>query len=96
MTPPQIITHQALAQRLKGLNIYLVGMMGAGKSAVGPPLASALGYRFLDADDAISQVAGRSIADIFASEGEAGFRDLERRFTRESASFTRFSRCQLS
>jgi shikimate kinase len=78
MTPPQIITHQALAQRLKGLNIYLVGMMGAGKSAVGPPLASALGYRFLDADDAISQVAGRSIADIFASEGEAGFRDLER------------------
>ncbi len=78
MTPPKKITHQALAQRLKGLNIYLVGMMGAGKSAVGPPLASALGYRFLDADDAITQVAGRSIADIFASEGEAGFRDLER------------------
>ncbi|MFN5195032.1 MAG: shikimate kinase, partial [Cyanobacteriota bacterium] len=39
-----------LALRLQGLNIYLVGMMGAGKSAVGRPLAESLGYRFLDAD----------------------------------------------
>jgi len=66
-----------LASRLQGLNLYLVGMMGAGKSAVGRPLASALGYRFLDADQAIAQVAGRSIPDLFASDGEAGFRQLE-------------------
>ena len=66
-----------LASRLQGLNLYLVGMMGAGKSAVGRPLASALGYRFLDADQAIVQVAGRSIPDLFASDGEAGFRQLE-------------------
>ena len=77
MTSPPHPTHQALAQRLKGLNIYLVGMMGAGKSAVGRPLAQSLGYRFLDADDAIEQVAGRTIPEIFASDGEAGFRDLE-------------------
>jgi shikimate kinase len=44
---------------------------------VGRPLAEALGYRFLDADDALQQVAGRTIPEIFASDGEAGFRDLE-------------------
>ena len=48
-----------LRRRLEGINLYLVGMMGAGKSAVGRPLASALGYRFVDADTAIEQVAGR-------------------------------------
>lgn len=66
-----------LATRLQGLNLYLVGMMGAGKSAVGRPLAEALGYRFLDADKALEEVAGRSIPDLFASEGEEGFRSLE-------------------
>jgi shikimate kinase len=66
-----------LRRRLEGINLYLVGMMGAGKSAVGRPLARALGYRFVDADTAIEQVAGRSIPSLFADEGEAGFRDLE-------------------
>ena len=70
-------THGELARRLEGLNIYLVGMMGAGKSAAGKPLAEALGYRFLDADTALEQVAGRPIPDIFASDGEEGFRTLE-------------------
>ncbi len=70
-------SHHHLTQRLQGLNLYLVGMMGAGKSAVGRPLAEALGYRFLDADDALVQVAGRSIPEIFASDGETGFRELE-------------------
>jgi shikimate kinase len=67
----------ALPRRLQGLNIYLVGMMGAGKSAVGRPLAQALGYRFLDADRVLEQAAGRPIPEIFASDGEEGFRDLE-------------------
>ena len=70
-------THGELAQRLEGVNIYLVGMMGAGKSAAGRPLAEALGYRFLDADTALEQVAGRTIPEIFASDGEEGFRALE-------------------
>jgi shikimate kinase len=66
-----------LARRLEGLNIYLVGMMGAGKSSVGRPLARALGYRFVDADDLLEQACGRAIPELFASEGETGFRDLE-------------------
>jgi shikimate kinase len=52
-------------------------MMGSGKSAVGRPLAEALGYRFLDADTSVEQVAGKPIPELFASEGEAGFRALE-------------------
>jgi shikimate kinase len=70
-------SHADLARRLEGLNLYLVGMMGAGKSAVGRPLATALGYRFLDADTALEQVAGRSIPSLFAAEGEEGFRQWE-------------------
>ena len=69
--------HKGLARRLQGLNLYLVGMMGAGKSSVGRPLAEALGYRFLDADAVVEQAAGRSIAAIFAEEGEEAFRALE-------------------
>lgn len=74
MTTP---SHGALARRLQGLSIYLVGMMGCGKSSVGAPLAEALGYRFLDADGALEQVAGRTIPEVFAREGEEGFRALE-------------------
>lgn len=66
-----------LARRLKGLNLYLVGMMGAGKSAVGRPLARALGYRFIDADTTVAQTAGCSIPEIFTEAGEEGFRTLE-------------------
>ena len=76
-----------LRQRLEGLNLYLVGMMGSGKSSVGRPLAAALGYRFLDADSSVEQVAGRSIAEIFASEGESGFRELESAVLNQIASW---------
>ena len=69
--------HLALAKRLQGLNLYLVGMMGAGKSAVAAPLAAALGYRFVDADAVLEASAGRGIAEIFASDGEEAFRELE-------------------
>jgi shikimate kinase len=69
--------HAPLARRLEGLNLYLVGMMGAGKSATGRPLAESLGYRFVDADAVLESAAGRSIAEIFASDGEEAFRELE-------------------
>ena len=75
--PAAIPSHRDLARRLDGLNIYLVGMMGAGKSAVGRPLAEALGYRFIDADATLTEAAGRPIAEIFASDGEEAFRALE-------------------
>lgn len=59
--------------------IALVGLMGAGKSAVGRRLASRLAMPFIDADTAIEQAAGCSIEEIFARHGEAEFRHGERR-----------------
>jgi shikimate kinase len=58
--------------------VWLVGMMGAGKSAVGAALAGRLGLPFVDLDAEIAAAAGRSIAELFASEGEAAFRKRER------------------
>ena len=58
--------------------IYLTGMMGSGKSTVGPRLAERLGYDFADLDNAIMFGAGCSVAAIFEREGEAGFRRRER------------------
>jgi len=57
--------------------IWLVGMMGSGKSTVGRLLAEGLGRRFIDMDQAIEADAGRTISEIFAAEGEAGFRARE-------------------
>ena len=59
--------------------VVLVGLMGAGKTAVGRRLAASLDVPFADADAAITEAAGMSVADIFESYGEAAFRDLERR-----------------
>ncbi|MDE2406939.1 MAG: shikimate kinase [Xanthomonadaceae bacterium] len=58
-------------------HILLVGPMGSGKSTLGPALAARLGLAFLDLDAAIVAKAGISIPALFASEGEAGFRDRE-------------------
>ena len=58
-------------------NIFLVGPMGAGKSAVGRQLARALHMRFVDSDDEIEARTGVDIPFIFEKEGEAGFRDRE-------------------
>lgn len=57
--------------------IALVGLSGSGKTTAGPLLAAALGWRYVDTDDLIVARAGRSIADIFASDGEIAFRALE-------------------
>ena len=79
--------HAALRQRLEGLNLYLVGMMGSGKSTAGRHLAELLGYRFLDADTSIEQAIGRSIPELFESEGESGFRALEAAVLNQIASW---------
>lgn len=59
--------------------VALVGMMGAGKTAIGRKVAQHLGARFVDADEEIEAAAGCTIAEIFAEHGEAYFRDGERR-----------------
>src|SRR5215210_4684342 len=62
---------------MSGNLILLVGPRGSGKSTVGPELARRLGWGFADADDLVETTAGKSIAGIFAAEGEAGFRERE-------------------
>lgn len=59
------------------MNVYLIGYRGTGKSTVGRMLAQRLGLPFVDSDDEIERQAGRAIADIFASQGEPAFRDME-------------------
>jgi shikimate kinase len=59
--------------------VVLVGMMGAGKSAVGRRLATRLGVEFRDADSEIEAAAGCSVSEIFARLGEPAFREGERK-----------------
>jgi shikimate kinase len=58
--------------------VWLVGMMGSGKSEVGARLAARLARPFVDTDAEIERAAGASVAQIFAREGEPGFRARER------------------
>jgi len=64
-------------------NIVLVGLPGAGKTTVARLVAAALGRQAVDLDDMIAERAGRSIAEIFETLGESGFRALERAATDE-------------
>jgi len=59
-------------------NIYLIGMMGSGKSTIGALLAEQLGYHFIDTDAFIEKQEGKSVAEIFRDKGEAHFRNLEK------------------
>jgi shikimate kinase len=63
--------------------LALVGPRGTGKSTIGGILAEQLGWPFLDADVEMERTAGRSIASIFADEGEPSFRDREERILAE-------------
>ncbi len=63
-------------------NIFLIGMPSSGKSTIGKRMADALHYHFLDTDRMIVRGEGRSIADIFAQDGEDYFREAERRVLR--------------
>lgn len=76
---------------LKGTNLYLIGMMGAGKTTVGRLLAAQLDYRFFDTDAVIEQMAGLSIRDFFAQSGEAAFRTLESQVLAELCAYTRLT-----
>lgn len=67
----------SVGARLDGRSIVLIGMMGAGKSAIGRLVAKALKLPFLDADTEIERAAGMSISDMFETHGEPYFRDGE-------------------
>jgi shikimate kinase len=74
---------------LQNLNIYLIGMMGCGKSTVGQLLAQQTGYSFLDTDTSIEQVTKQSITNIFANLGEEEFRSVEAQVLSEISAYTR-------
>jgi shikimate kinase len=58
-------------------SIYLVGFMGAGKSAVGAALAARLGRSLVDLDEAVEERLGMTVRDVFSRRGETGFRTAE-------------------
>lgn len=70
-------------------NLSLIGFMGSGKTAVGRMAAAQLEFEFVDTDALIEAAAGMSIPEIFAREGEAGFREWERRVVRALAGRSR-------
>ena len=75
--PDSIIesVHKILSAQMQ--NIVLIGMPGCGKSTIGKALAERLNRNFVDADAEIVRLAGKSIPEIFAEDGEAVFRDYE-------------------
>ena len=72
-------THRPLAEK-----ILLVGMMGAGKSTVGPALARRLGWSYVDSDEQVVRRTGRTVPELFAERGEAAFRAEEKQALREA------------
>lgn len=70
---------KALAERLGGRPLVLVGMMGAGKTTVGRRIATRLNRRFIDSDEEIEKAAQMTIPEIFAQRGEPEFRAGETR-----------------
>jgi shikimate kinase len=69
----------AIRKALGPRSVVLIGLMGAGKTAVGRRLANRLDLPFIDADSEIEEAAGASISEIFAEHGEAYFRQGERK-----------------
>lgn len=67
--------------------LWLVGMMGSGKSEVGSRLADRVGCLFLDTDRMVADDAQATITDIFSAEGESGFRIREQEAVRKAAAY---------
>ena len=62
---------------IKGRSIFLIGMMGCGKSQTGPKLAQILSYKYIDLDSLIEKLAKKTINQIFIDSGEENFREIE-------------------
>lgn len=67
------------------MKLFLIGMMGSGKSYWAKQLAAATQRKWIDLDTVIEQTAGKTISDIFATEGEAAFRLLEQNVLHKTA-----------
>ena len=76
-------TPKTLKEKLGGRNIFLIGMMGSGKSQTGPVLAKMINYAFVDTDDVIEKASKQSISSIFETDGEKVFRDVEKKVLKE-------------
>ena len=76
-------TPKTLKEKLGGRNIFLIGMMGSGKSQTGPVLAEMINYAFVDTDDVIEKASKQSISSIFEKDGEKVFRDVEKKVLKE-------------
>ncbi|MEZ5385886.1 MAG: shikimate kinase [Prosthecobacter sp.] len=72
-----IVDESQSSQLPRQPNILLIGLMGSGKSTVGRIVAQMIGFQFIDTDALIVETAGLTIPEIFAKDGEAGFRKLE-------------------
>lgn len=69
-------------------NIVLIGMPGSGKSSIGKMLASRLGMKFLDTDEMVREMTGRTPSKIIKSDGEPAFREIERQAAQEAGKRT--------
>lgn len=63
-------------------NVVLIGFMGCGKSTLGKKIARKLNYRFLDSDEEIERISGRTVPELFEEFGETHFRELENDYLR--------------
>ncbi|MBP7746718.1 MAG: shikimate kinase [Phycisphaerae bacterium] len=70
-------------------NVILIGLRGSGKSSVGRALAARLGWEFVDTDERVEAQTRRTIAEIFAQDGEPAFRALETAVIKDVARGTR-------
>ena len=91
MLRPSIVFHLGTFKMfdLQGLNIYLIGMMGSGKSTIGPLLAEQLGYSFIDTDSTIEKLVGQNVNEIFKAVGEPEFRQIETKVLAEVSAHIR-------
>jgi shikimate kinase len=74
---------------LDGTNVYLIGMMGAGKTTIGKLLSEQLNYRFIDTDSLVESCAKQTVTQIFTDYGEPAFRQIEHQVLADVSTYTR-------
>lgn len=79
-----------LSAQMLGCTVFLVGMMGSGKSSVGERFTKSLGrYTLLDTDFVVEKLVGMPVADFFEAKGEAEFRSIESAVLTEAHAYVR-------